>query len=559
MKDASMMKCPILLTESWAPTPTLPVAVLGLWLAMSFGRELSADEPFKKGEVSFSSHVAQLVFDNCTSCHRPGQSGPFSLITYSDVAQRAETISAVVRDRYMPPWKPVHSGIEYSNDRRLDENERAILERWIAAGCPQGDPQKLPPPPEYPDGWSLGRPDLVIKMEEPFKIPASGPDLYRSFVFPINLTEDRWIKAIELRPQARAAVHHAIFFASIASDANRPKERDGQPGFRGMNFLSGSGNEMLKNAPDRLAGGLGGYVPGATPNPLPGDLARFLPRGSNIVMQTHFHPTGKPETEQAELGIYFTNVVPTHRLIPIQVPAVFGLGVGIHIPAGEKNYRVSDSVTLPTDVLAHEIGGHAHYLCRQMEMLAQLPNGKRLTLLKIDDWDLDWQDQYAFSTPVELPKGTRIDTTIIYDNSPDNAENPFSPPRDISWGRESTDEMGSVTLNVTAVDERQRTRLEELMRDRSQAAIMARIKSQAGMFGALGGGGRLNGGMLKLLDRNRDGKLQEGELPDKFRDRLMEFMDKNYDNELDAAELEEARDALQKLTDRSQRIGGRKQ
>lgn len=500
--------------------------------------------------VTFNKDVAPIIYEHCASCHHVGQAGPFELMNYKDVQRHSETIRVVVESKYMPPWKPVDTGIQFSNHRQLLPEQSATLLKWIEQGCIEGD-GNAPKPPAFPDGWSLGKPDLVVKMDRAFSVPADGPDLYRSFVLPVNLPEDKWIKAMELRPTARNVVHHALFFVADSSSLRNRVEKDGQPGFRGMNFMRGS--EFLSGGTgggaDRLSRGLGGYVPGAVPNLLPGDLARFLPKGSDIVMQTHFHPSGKAEQEQAELAIYFADVAPSHMLVPIQLPPLFGAGAGIDVPAGEANYIVTDDLTLPIDVRGIEIGGHAHYICKKIRLDATLPNGQSLCLLKIDDWDLDWQDQYLFRTPIDLPKGTKLSTTIVYDNSKENPENPFSPPQRIAWGRESTDEMGSVTLLVVAKDESQREELERLVSQRNRKAIAGRIRNQSSGLSALGGGKLEQLGLLRMLDRNSDKKLQLSEVPERFRDRLFEFFDNNGDDVLEESEIQNGRQAIQKLLD----------
>ena len=258
-------------------------------------------------DVTFATHIARIMYDHCSTCHRPGQAGPFSLLTYEDFRKHSETIELVTQNRYMPPWKPVHAGIDFANNRRLSDEQIKNIASWVAADCPEGPQDQMPEVPQFAEGWVLGKPDLIVKMQRPFNVPAEGKDLYRSFVLPVGLAEDTWIKAYELRPTARNAVHHALFFVDETGSVRNQTERDGQPGLKGMNFLRGIGGNFLERGPDRLASGLGGYVPGAVPNPLPGDLARFLPKGSDIIMQTHFHPSGKAETEQAELGLYFAD------------------------------------------------------------------------------------------------------------------------------------------------------------------------------------------------------------------------------------------------------------
>ncbi|MFO0923216.1 MAG: hypothetical protein U0905_12085 [Pirellulales bacterium] len=500
---------------------------------------------------TFSGSIASIFYAKCTQCHREGQSGPFVLQTYEEVVKHSNTIRAVVQDGYMPPWKPVDSGIAFAHDRRLTKEERALLLRWIDNACPQGDANATPAPPKFPTEWALGQPDLVVRMDRSFQVPADGPDLYRSFVFQVGLPEDKWIKAMELKPTARGAVHHALFFVDQGGVLRKERESDGLPGFRGMNFLKGrsQGGNAFVNVAEGMGRGLGGYVPGATPNRLPGDLARLLPAGSDIIMQTHFHPTGKVEHEQAELAIYFADQPPSRLLVPLQLPALFGLGAGLEVPAGEKNFHLRDSYTLPVDVEAFEIGGHAHYICTRMDLTATTPDGKTSSLLKIEDWDLDWQDQYQFAQAVRLPKGTRLDVDIVYDNSSDNADNPHSPPQTIAWGRESNDEMGSVTLLVVADREEDRKMLERDMRKRSQEAIRNRIEKQSGRLGTFAGGALGDGRFAKLFDLNRDGVLEASEVPERLRTRLFEFLDENRDDRLDAKEIERGRKSIREVLD----------
>ena len=514
--------------------------VCGMW------REALSGEFTAEDEVTYANGIAAIVYDHCSGCHRPKQSGPFALLSYEDVAAHSETIGAVLRDGYMPPWKPVPSGLEFSNDRRLQEDEKEKILKWIDAGCPPGDLTKSPKLPDFPEGWSLGEPDIVLKMDRPFKVPADGPDVYRSFVFPLNLPDDKWVKAIELRPTAKGAVHHALFFVDTEGSARQQKSRDGQPGFTGMNFLRGRG-DALERMPEGLARGLGGYVPGATPNRLPGDLARHLPAGSDIVMQTHFHPTGKVEHEQSELGIYLASKAPKQQLVTIQLPPLFGMGAGIDVPAGESNYWVRDEYVLPVDVRGFEIGGHAHYICREMRMTAEIPGASKVTLLNILDWDLDWQDQYQYAKAVELPKGTKLIVEIAYDNSASNPENPFSPPRDIAWGRESTDEMGSISLLAIAKNESERPTLETDLRKKARKSLANRVRQQTGRLGNLVGDGELRAGFLQLLDRNRDGTLSKEELPERFRERVLDLMDSNNDESLDREEIESGRKTIQSI------------
>jgi hypothetical protein len=220
------------------------------------------------------------------------------------------------------------------------------------------------------------------------------------------------------------------------------------------------------------AGPLGGWAVGATPVFLPEGVALPLPKGSDVILQMHFHLTGKPETEQATIGIYFTDKAPERRLWSVQVPALFGFGSGIDIPAGEKNYVIEDSLTLPADMKALSVAAHAHYLAKEMRATATLPDGTTQPLLWIQDWDFNWQDRYVYKSPVVLPKGTRIDVRLVYDNSPDNPHNPNpTSPKRVQWGEQSFDEMGSVILAMQSIRKEDEPVLQQALGDRVRAAI----------------------------------------------------------------------------------------
>lgn len=396
-------------------------------------------------QVTFSEHIAAVIYKNCASCHRPGEAAPFSLMSYSDVAKRARTIAAVTQERYMPPWKAEAGWTAYRDERRLTDEQIALIRRWVADGMPEGDPARMPAPPRFPDGWQLGTPDLIVEMPQGFQVPAEGPDIYRNFALPLNLSEDKWVRAIELRPSARSVVHHVLFFSDNTGNARSQDGRDGQPGFPGLGSVFTGGVGDLGNA---LTGGLGGWVPGTTAQFLPEGLAYPLAKGSDLVLQTHFHPSGKAETEKTTIGLYF-GPRPERRVMEVQAPVFFGIRAGIDIPAGEANYRVRGAFTLPVDVDGVKVSAHAHYLAKEAKLTATLPGGEVRVLLWIKDWDFNWQDQYTLQSLEALPRGTRLDGEIIYDNSSKNLRNPSNPPVRVRWGEESTDEMGSLLLMVS--------------------------------------------------------------------------------------------------------------
>ena len=510
-------------------------------------------QPADREAITFNKDIAPMIHEKCAGCHRPGQAGPFSLLSYKDVAKRARTIDAVIDSGYMPPWKPVNHETKFINDRRLTDSQKQKFKEWIAGGKRRGNGES-PTPPEFRDGWSLGEPDLVVEMLGEFEVPAAGADIYRSFVFPLQLESDQWVKAIEYRPTAMASVHHAIFFADESGTARHLNGKDGKTGIAGMSFLAAAGAvqsnkvqpsnqtglaEFLANVrriqsgqadppfAKALGGGLGGYVPGSTPTKLPGDLAVLLPSGSDIVMQTHFHPSGKPEIERGKMAIYFADKVPSQKMFNIQIPAAFGIGVGLKVPAGERNYKIGESFTLPADIRLISVGAHAHYICREASMTATLPNGETKVLLEIDDWDLDWQDRYYFKEELVLPAGTVIASELTYDNSADNPENPNSPPREIRWGRESGDEMGSVSLQAIAVDESKRPVLQQSIRKYMLGSIMQGDVVE----------------LLMQLDTNRDGGLQPTEAPARMQLRF-KSLDRDRNGRLTPNELDAMRSLL---------------
>ena len=392
--------------------------------------------------VTFSEHIAPIIYANCTGCHRPGQVAPFPFLTYADVAAKGALIGSQTLSGSMPPWKPEPGWVAYRDERRLSGAQIALIQQWVAEGMPQGDPGKAPPVPTFPDGWQLGTPDLVLTMSTAFNVPADGPDIYRNFVLPTNLTEDKWIRAIEFAPSSRPVVHHSLFFSDNTGGARKLDGQDGQAGFPGFGTIFTVGNPL-----SALNGGLGGWVPGTTPAFLPDGITLPLPANSDFLLQTHFHPNGQAHTEKTTVAIYF-GPPPARQMTQIQVPAFFGIRANIDIPAGETDYKVRGSYTLPADVDAVGIWAHAHYLGKEAKLTATLPTGEVKILLWIRRWDFNWQDQYQFQNLLFLPKGTRLDGELSYDNSANNYRNPNSPPIRVKWGENSYDEMGSLLLNV---------------------------------------------------------------------------------------------------------------
>ena len=393
--------------------------------------------------VTYAEHIAPILNANCVSCHRPGQIGPFALLTYTDALRHAGTIGAVTQSRYMPPWKPERGWGVFSDERRLTNDQVSLIQQWVAAGAPQGDLSKAPATPTFADDWALGKPDLILELPKPYPVAAEGNDEYRNFAIPTGITEDKWIKAIELKPSARAVVHHALFFSDVTGNARALDGKDGKPGFPGLGAVFTVQGASLS----ALTSNLGGWVPGTTPQPLPAGIAMPLPKGSDLLLQLHFHPNGIAQTEKTVIGIYF-GPKPDRTPLQLQVPAAFGIQSAIDIPAGVSDYKVRGSFTLPVDIDGVTVQSHMHSLGKEAKLTATLPSGEVKILLWIRQWDFRWQGTYDYKDLVPLPAGTRLDGELSYDNSAANPFNPNSPPKRVRWGEQTTDEMGSMILTA---------------------------------------------------------------------------------------------------------------
>jgi hypothetical protein len=304
---------------------------------------------------------------------------------------------------------------------------------------------------------------MVIELPTAFQIPADGADIYRNFAIPMGLTEDKWITAIDIKPTARPVVHHLLYFADPTGKSHQKQDGD-QPGFGGI-------------IPTPNAQGLGGWAVGAQPHRTPEGLALKLPKGSDFIVQYHFHPDGKVESEKAKIGLYFAKEAPKRTLTGIQLPPAFGLFAGIDIPAGDKDFVVKDSFTLPADFDAISVGAHAHYIATQMKMTATLPSGEVLTLLSIKDWDFAWQDRYFFDHFITLPKGTKIDSEVHWNNSTDNPRNPSNPAIHVQWGEKTIDEMGAIGLMGVPHDEADLNALQSAYGQHTSVMARSRLTS----------------------------------------------------------------------------------
>ena len=404
---------------------------------------------------TFNKDIAPLVWNNCAGCHHTGEVAPFSLTSYEDVRKRAKQIAKITHSRTMPPWKAEPGYGDFQNERRLSDAQIALIQAWSQNGAPEGDPKDLPPLPKFTDGWQMGEPDVVVKMTEAYTLRAERPDVFRAFVVPLDLPPGKYVKAVEYRPANRKVTHHALLFLDNTGAARRLDEADPGPGYAamgGVGFLP--------------SGGMGGWAPGAPPYRFPDGAAKEIKPGTDLVIQTHFHPSGKPESEQASVGLYLTSEPPTRTAATLPL----GLRGAIDIPPNVKDYKWADSMTIPVAVEIPGITPHAHYICREMKVWATLPTGEKQWLIWIKDWDFDWQGQYRYKSPVQLPAGTKIDMEYTYDNTADNPRNPSTPPKRVRRGEQTTDEMGITFLQVMPKDPKEITTLRAAIRNHFLAA-----------------------------------------------------------------------------------------
>ncbi len=414
-------------------------------------------------EVTYSGQIAPILWKNCAGCHRPGEVGPFSLLTYEDAAKRADFLADITATRRMPPWKAEPEFGKFHDERRLSQAEIELIAKWAATGAPEGDRKELPKPPEFPTGWQLGEPDLVLKMSEPFSIPSGGRDVYRCFVIPIPIEKDRMVSAVEFRPGNRKVVHHAILYLDANGQGRKKEGADGKPG-----FVSFGGPGITPT------GGLGGWAPGVMPRFLPDGIVKYVKKGSDLVMQIHYHPSGKPETDASVVGIHFSKK-PVRKI----VTGIAVLQPKLDIPPGDKHHEVlAESGVLPVDVNVLGVSPHMHNLGREFKVVATRPgSAAEVPLIWIKDWDFNWQGAYQFETPVRLPKGSSIKVQAVYDNSGENPKNPNNPPKLVHWGEQTTDEMCLCGVQVFT----------DTMSDLKKVAAMRGNELGAGLDGGVPG------------------------------------------------------------------------
>jgi len=403
------------------------VLLSAAWMSMGATQSPGAGEQ----PVTFSRDIAPILFAHCAPCHHPGGPAPFSLLTYAEARARARLMAETTERRVMPPWQPLPEGPAFKGERRLRDAELQLLRQWVAQGAPEGDTRDLPPRPTVASGWQLGEPDLVVSMAAPFDLPAGGPDSFRNVVLPVPTGARRYVQAVEFRPGNARVVHHARVMVDDTGESQRRDAADPAPGFPGMDTPGA-------RFPD-------GYFLGWAPGKVPKREATSWPLepGTDLVVQLHLRPTGRPERVQVSVGLYFSDTPPAFTPVMLQLGART-----LDIAPGDRSYVVTDTYVLPVTASAVRIAPHAHYLARDMVLRATPPGGAPVTLLHIPDWDFNWQDDYDYQQPVVLPAGTTLEMRFTYDNSAENPRNPHTPPRRVTFGSQASDEMCELLVQL---------------------------------------------------------------------------------------------------------------
>lgn len=407
--------------------------------------------------ATFYKDALPVLQKNCQSCHRPGESGPMSFLSYETTRPWAKAIKTAVLTKKMPPWfADPHFG-KFSNDRTLAQADIDTLVSWADTGAQAGNPKEAPKPTDWVEGWRIGKPDQVISMPVAFNIPASGTIDYQYIVIPTGFTEDKYVQLSEARPGNPAVVHHIIAFIR---EPGNPWLKDAQPGvpFVPRERARRSETEAKDGDKPRQSDGggfgdfLAGYAPGTLPNVMKPGQAKLVKAGSDLVLQMHYTANGKATTDISRIGIVFATTQPTVRVLTLAAA-----NASFAIPPGDSNYQVDSKLTLQDDAMLINLLPHMHFRGKSFEYRVTYPSGEKETLLDVPHYDFNWQLTYDLAQPKLLPKGTVIECTAHYDNSPNNPYNP-DPTKEVHFGEQTWEEMMigfmdvAVPMNKTAMD-----------------------------------------------------------------------------------------------------------
>ncbi|MEL7247511.1 MAG: T9SS type A sorting domain-containing protein [Bacteroidota bacterium] len=401
----------------------LPISICVLTLALR-----------AQSTVNYATDIAPIILDNCTVCHRAGEIGPMPLTSYEEVRNWGFMIKYVTEIKYMPPWPPNQEYSHFLGERGLSDEEISLIAEWVDNDMPLGNPDDAPDVPTFPDGSQVGDPDLVLSFAEAYTHVGDNTDQYQIFVLPTGLTEDKVIKSIEFRPGNSAIVHHALMAVDNSGEAQAMDEATEEYGY--PSFGGGWGVEILDQYP--------GYVPGARPNIYPAGIGQAMPAGSDLLVQAHYAPISTDQMDSSTVNIFFAEedevvdrFVETHIMLPFFGTLVNGPFV---IPANEtRNFHGVYEV--PAKVSVMGLAPHMHLLGKNWLVYAEQPNGDIVNLIDVPEWDFNWQGTYFFDRFQILEQGAVIHAFAEYDNTTDNPLNPNNPPRLVTWGEGTEDEM----------------------------------------------------------------------------------------------------------------------
>ncbi|MFY9610290.1 MAG: thiol-disulfide isomerase [Blastocatellia bacterium] len=365
------------------------------------------------GKVTFTKDIAPIFYNRCAECHRPGEIAPMSLLTYGESRPWARAIKQKVVDRSMPPWLAAEENSHFKNERRLSQKEIDTISAWVDAGAPKGEDRYLPAVPRFEEGWSIGKPDAIIALDQEVPVPADGVVPYKYFTVQTNFNEDKWVQAAEIRPSNRKVVHHVIVFVQ-------------EPGAKTELSGEGRGGRGFK---------LCGFAPGEQPKVFPPGTARLIKKGSKLTFQMHYTPNGEAATDRSYIGLIFART-------PVQKIALTGTATNAKfvIPPGDGNYEVRSTWTALEDVRIIDLMPHMHVRGKDFTYTAVYPDGRSQVVLQVAKYDFNWQLLYQFKDPLFLPKGSRLDCVAHFDNSANNKYNP-DPTKEVRWGDQTWEEM----------------------------------------------------------------------------------------------------------------------
>ncbi len=379
--------------------------------------------------VTFTKDVAPVLQKNCQGCHRPGEAAPFSLLSYEQARPWAKAMKEAVRLKKMPPWFADPQYGKFSNDRSLSQKEIETIAAWAEAGAPRGDAKDMPAPVSFVEGWSIPKPDVVFEFPQAYQIPATGTIEYQKVVVPTGFTEDKWVQFAEARPDDRARVHHMIAFVR---EPGSKWLKDAKPG---VFFVAPKPKEDDADTSALPSDFLVGYAPGQPPEILAPGQAKLIKAGSDLVLEIHYTTNGRASEDRSKFGLVFAKQPPKERVLTLS--ATNGK---FRIPPGDANYKVDADFELGTTVKLLGLHPHMHGRGKDFEYRIVYPTGETETLLQVPRYDWHWQLWYTLAKPLVLPKGTKIECTAHFDNSPNNPDN-ADPTKEVSWGDQSWDEM----------------------------------------------------------------------------------------------------------------------